>query len=254
MTKANFAACLKIVLGHEGGYVDNPKDPGGATNRGITLRTLAEWRGISPWSQLSKDEVKALGLEETEAIYRARYWDAVAGDRLPKGLDLAVFDFAVNSGPMRAVKYLQAALGVAQDGIVGPVTLGAVRTVENDGGIKALIRAISDRRLGFLRTLTIFSIFGTGWTRRVTDVRRQAIAMRPINESENTQSKGNAKMDILSGYKTYIVGVLMLVSAIAQMAGVDLPGFEGQTAMQLLIEGLAVIFLRKGVETTSAGS
>ncbi len=254
MTKANFTACLDIVLDHEGGYSDHPSDPGGATNRGITRRTLADWRGISPWWQLSKDEVRALGLEETKAIYRARYWDRIAGDALPQGLDLAVFDFAVNSGPVRAVGYLQAALGVARDGIVGPITLGAVRAVEARGAIGPLIRILSKRRLGFLRTLGIFSVFGTGWTRRVADTQAQALAMRPAGETHSSQSKGQTNMDIFSGYKTYIVGILMLVTAIAEMAGVDLPGFDGQSAMQLLMEGLAIVFLRKGIKTDTTAS
>jgi hypothetical protein len=117
-----FAACLEEVLWHEGGYADNPRDPGGATNLGITIATLGEWRGRA----VTKADVKALTREEAAAIYRARYWKRVRGDALPAGLDLAVFDFAVNSGPARAVKALQRELGVAQDGLVGPVTLGAL--------------------------------------------------------------------------------------------------------------------------------
>ena len=249
MAKSNFAACLKIVLAHEGGFADHPADPGGATNRGITLRTLAEWRGVSPWWALDKDAVRALGLGETREIYRARYWDAVAGDELPKGLDLAVFDFAVNSGPARAVRTLQALLGVAEDGVVGPVTLGAVAERAGKGGGANLIRELCARRLGFLRTLTIFPIFGTGWTRRVADTEARALSMCPSSQSELTEPKGQSPMDLFSGYKTYIVGVFMLVTAIAQLAGVDLPGFEGQSAMQLLMEGLAVVFLRQGIKT-----
>lgn len=249
MTKANFSACLDIVLRHEGGYVDHPRDPGGATNLGITRKTLAEWRGVSPWWQLAKDEVKGLGVEEAKAIYRARYWDRIAGDELPKGLDLAVFDFAVNSGPVRAVATLQAVLKVRRDGIAGPITLGAAKALAAEGGTKELIRAICDQRLGFLRALSTFAVFGTGWTRRVADTRTQALAMRPVSETIPSQPKGQWTMDFLSGYKTYIVGVLMVVTAIAEIAGVNLPGLEGQSAMQLLMEGLAVIFLRKGVKT-----
>lgn len=250
MVKSNFAACLKIVLAHEGGFADHPADPGGATNRGITLRTLAEWRGVSPWWALAKDEVRALGRDETRAIYRARYWDVMAGDELPKGLDLAVFDFAVNSGPARAVRHLQALIGVAEDGVVGPVTLGAV--AEYEAGTASLIRGLCARRLGFLRTLKIFPVFGTGWTRRVADTEQKALCMRPAKETELIEPKGQSPMDLLSGYKTYIIGAFMLVTAIAQLAGVDLPGFEGQSAMQLLMEGLAVVFLRRGVANTTS--
>ncbi len=252
MTKANFNACLKIVLEHEGGYVDHPKDPGGATNLGITRRVLAEWRGISPWTNLSKQEVRALGLDEAAAIYRARYWDAVAGDQLPRGLDLVIFDFAVNSGPARAIRYLQAALGTKPDGIVGPATLTAVRDAWQSSGTAKLIGILSARRLGFLKQLNTFPVFGTGWTRRVADTEKRALAMRPASEIPSPQTKGHAKMELLNGYKTYIVGTLMLVTAIAQMAGVDLPGFEGQSSMQLLMEGLAIVFLRKGLKSDAA--
>ena len=249
MAKANFAACLDVVLAHEGGYVDHPDDPGGATNRGITRRTLAEWRGIAPWSDLPKSEVRSLGMNETRDIYRARYWDAVAGDDLPAGLDLAVFDFAVNSGPPRAVRYLQAALGVYEDGTAGPITLGAVTAAANRGHVAALIRTLSARRLVFLRSLRIFPVFGKGWTRRVAETETAALAMRPVSESASSKTKGLSEMNIMSGYKTYLVGAFMLVSAVAQLAGVDLPGFEGQSALQLLTEALAIIFLRKGIDS-----
>lgn len=254
MAKSNFAACLKVVLDHEGGYSDHPSDPGGATNRGITRRALAEWRGISPWWDLSKQAVKALGPDETRDIYRARYWDAVCGDELPAGLDLAVFDFGVNSGPSRAVGHLQAALGVRRDGIVGPVTLGAIQRAEAENRISDLIRTVSTRRMSFLKTLSIFPVFGAGWTRRVADTEIRALGMRPDTDLRSQPNKGHTNMNILSGYKTYIVGVLMLVTAIAQIAGVDLPGLEGQSAMQLLMEGLAVVFLRKGMTSDTNAS
>ncbi|MBU1176164.1 MAG: hypothetical protein KKH72_12240 [Alphaproteobacteria bacterium] len=251
MAKANFEACLAVVLAHEGGYADHPDDPGGATNRGITRRTLAEWRGVSPWWALDKSAVKALGLEETRAIYRARYWDTVAGDDLPMGVDLAVFDFAVNSGPARAVRLLQAELGIAEDGIAGPVTRAAARAAATAGHAKALVAGLSDRRLAFVKSLSAFPTFGRGWTRRVDDTRTRALAMCP-RATATSPTKGPREMDIFSGYKTYIVGALMLITAIAQMAGVDLPGVEGQSAMQLLMEGLAVVFLRKGIKTDAA--
>ena len=258
MAKSNFIACLDVVLAHEGGYVDHPDDPGGATNRGITRRTLADWRGVSPWSDLPKSAVRTLGLKETRDIYRARYWNRVAGDELPAGLDLTVFDFAVNSGPPRAVRYLQAALGVYEDGVPGPITLRAVADAAQKGRVAALIRTLSARRLGFLRSLKIFPVFGRGWTRRVAETEAAALAMCPAAESKASRTKGLSDMDILSGYKTYIVGAFMLVSAIAQLAGVDPSrparlrlGQHGKSALQLLMESLAVIFLRKGIDASA---
>lgn len=125
MAESRFERCLAEVLAREGGYVDNPADPGGATNMGITHKTLARWRRVSPWWDLPKSAVRALEREEAACIYRALYWDICRGDALPAGIDLATFDFAVNSGPERALRTLQAVLGVAVDAIVGPETLAS---------------------------------------------------------------------------------------------------------------------------------
>src|SRR3954447_9587673 len=102
MARDAFANCLAFVLEEEGGYSDMPGDPGGATNMGITRATLADWRG----APVSKDDVLSLERDEAAAIYRRRYWDAIRGDELPAGLDLALFDDAVNSGPRMAVRDL----------------------------------------------------------------------------------------------------------------------------------------------------
>jgi lysozyme family protein len=168
MAAASFEAALAVVLAHEGGYVDHPSDPGGATNRGITRATLAGWRG----RPVSKAEVRALGRDEAAAIYRARYWNAVRGDDLPAGLDLAVFDFAVNAGPGRAIRTLQQVLGVRQDGAIGPQTLAACQA---DSAL--LIRALGVARLAFHRRLPTFATFGKGWTRRIRAVEREALAL-----------------------------------------------------------------------------
>src|SRR4051794_6510465 len=112
MARANFDACLAFVLEEEGGYSDMPGDPGGATNMGIARATLAAWRG----APVSKDDVLSLERDEAVAIYKTLYWNAVGGDDLPPGLDLALFDDAVNSGPRQASRDLQRALGVAVDG------------------------------------------------------------------------------------------------------------------------------------------
>lgn len=166
-TSSRFQACLAEVLKHEGGYVDHPADPGGATNRGITFATLADWRGTA----ITKDDVRNLTVAEAGAIYRKNYWDKVRGDALPPGVDLATFDAAVNSGPARAAKWLQQALGVAQDGAIGPLTLAAVAKAEP----AALVGEICDARMAFLRSLSTWPTFGKGWTRRVDEVRAAAL-------------------------------------------------------------------------------
>ena len=126
MASANFSRALDAVLRHEGGYADHPADPGGATNLGITRATLVRWRG----RPVSRAEVKALTRGEAAKIYRAFYWDEIAGDELPPGVDFAVFDYCVNSGPGRAARTLQSAAGVRPDGRIGKITLAAVNAHE----------------------------------------------------------------------------------------------------------------------------
>lgn len=163
-----FEACLDHVLQHEGGYVDHPRDPGGATNMGITIGTLSDWLG----RPATRAEVRDLSRETAAAIYRARYWQAVQGDSLPVGLDLVLFDYAVNSGPGRAVRTLQAVLGVAMDGAIGPVTLAALAGRDRE----QLIREVCARRLAFLRSLSTYDAFGRGWERRVAAIEAAALA------------------------------------------------------------------------------
>jgi lysozyme family protein len=241
MDNGRFETCLAQVLRHEGGYVDHPADPGGATNMGITHRTLARWRQVSPWWDLPKAAVKALTRGEAGAIYRALYWNACRARDLPDGIDLAVFDYAVNSGPDRAVRTLQAALGVVVDGQVGPLTLAAAGRAD----ARQVINALCDRRLGFLKALSTFPIFGRGWTSRVASVRAAALAAAPASIPTST---GDRPMDILAGYKTYIVAAFMLLAGLAQMLGVELPALDGGAAGNLVLEALAILFLRRGLK------
>lgn len=164
--KDTFQRAMPHVFQIEGGYVDHPKDPGGATNKGITIRTLSAWRG----RPVSKGEVKNLSSEEASAIYRAQYWDKISGDKLPAGLDYALFDFAINSGVSRAAKFIQRIVGVKQDGIIGAQTLAAIGRYET----LSLINRLCDERLAWLKGLSTWSTFGRGWARRVEHVRETA--------------------------------------------------------------------------------
>lgn len=168
MAKSTFDSALALVLDLEGGFADHPRDPGGATNRGITRATLAGWRG----RPVSKTDVKELSAREAGAIYRGRYWDAVAGDDLPPGLDLTVFDYAVHSGPVRALRSLQTVLGLPEDGRIGPKTIAAAAACEP----RETIRTLTRERLRILRGLPTWSVFGRGWTSRTTRVEAQALA------------------------------------------------------------------------------
>lgn len=164
----NFERALKLVLAHEGGWADHPKDPGGATMKGVTLATFRQF--VKPGA--TKDDLRKITDAQLAQVYRRHYWDVVKADQLPDGLDYAVFDYAVNSGPGRAAKHLQAVLGVAQDGIIGPATLAAANAPTAD-----VIKALCARRMTFLRGLKTWSTFGKGWERRVTGVRAEALAM-----------------------------------------------------------------------------
>lgn len=159
----------------EGGYVDHPRDPGGATNLGVTIATLRAWRK----RPVSKADVKALTKEEATAIYKAQYWDKVAGDDLPAGLDYAMFDFGINSGPSRAVKFLQQILGVKADGVIGVMTLEAVR----QHPVNYLISELCNSRIAWLRRLKTWDTFGKGWTRRIEHVRATALSFASSNDA-----------------------------------------------------------------------
>ncbi|MET3926174.1 glycoside hydrolase family 108 protein [Devosia sp. 2618] len=249
MAKTRFELCLDAVLRHEGGYVDHPSDPGGATNMGITHKTLARWRNVSPWWKLSKDAVRALQRAEAARIYRASYWERSKAGQMPAGLDLALFDFAVNSGPDRAIRALQAELGVVADGQVGPLTLDAIKTYAGRKGLGALIVALCDRRMSFLKRLSTFTTFGKGWTSRVSAIRRVALSVAGTTASPSTSFTTRSMiMALLSGYKTYIVAALMLLAGVAQLLGIDLPALDGSSAGHLIMEALAVLFLRKGLK------
>lgn len=167
--EARFARCLTFVLRHEGGFVDHPRDPGGATNFGITLATLAAHREAA----VTAEEVRALTREEAAEIYRARFWTPLRGAELPPGLDLMVFDFGVNAGPGRSARLLQRAAGVTADGSIGPITLGAVRAAQPE----VLIAALAEARGAHYRALPHADAFGRGWARRTEEARVAALAM-----------------------------------------------------------------------------
>lgn len=169
MTASNFERVLPLVLKHEGGWADDPDDPGGATMRGITIATYAAYRG----RPVTKAELRAITDREIAEIYRRRYWDVVRADELPSGLDYAVFDAAVNSGSARAARWLQAAVGATADGKVGPQTLAAAKVAPPQGAIDRLC----DGRLAFMRALKTWPKFGRGWARRVADVRAEAMRL-----------------------------------------------------------------------------
>lgn len=158
----NFPSCVAFTLSHEGGFSNDPRDPGGATNLGITAGTLAHWRG----TPVTAADVRALGQTEAAAIYRASYWNACHCGELPLGIDLMIFDFGVNAGPGTSVRELQEAVGVTQDGMVGPDTEGAARRVADEAAYD-LINVLREAHETHYRSLRGFPVFGRGWLRRL---------------------------------------------------------------------------------------
>ena len=165
----NFEECLALVLKHEGGYVNNPKDPGGMTNLGVTKKVWEEYVG----HPVDEAAMRALGPADVARLYKKNYWDKIKGDALPRGVDYACFDLAVNSGVGRAAKFLQQAVGANPDGAIGPATLDAVEKADP----RSLATEICDLRLNFLQSLPTWSTFGKGWGRRVAEVEKTAFEM-----------------------------------------------------------------------------
>jgi len=167
--KSNWDRCFEMVIIHEGGYTDNPIDPGGSTNWGCTKAVWEQYVG----HPVTKDDIKALTKDDVKPLYKHRYWDAIHGDALPSGLDYCIFDCAINSGVNRAAKFIQEIVGVPTDGAIGNNTISAIVQINP----VTLINEFSDKRQFFLESLKTFATFGKGWTRRVQEVRNKSLDM-----------------------------------------------------------------------------
>lgn len=178
--KNTFLKVMPWVFEEEGGYVDHPKDPGGATNLGITHRTLSAWRG----RPVTKQDVKNLTRQEAQNIYKSEYWDQVRGDRLPAGLDYSLFDYGINSGPSRSARELQTIVGVTPDGIIGSQTIEAIKKFD----LKTLINKFAAARIAFLRRNKNWKTFGKGWTIRVERVRKRSLSLVDDSTSKDIKA------------------------------------------------------------------
>ena len=188
--RENIQSSLKHVLVHEGGYVDHPQDPGGATNKGVTLAVFQHFFG----SSMGKDDLRAITDEQLEIIYKTGYWDKCRCDDLPNGVDYVVFDQAVNSGPGRSAKWLQQVIGATVDGGIGPKTIAAaLQSVPEQ-----VINEMCDERLAFLRRIkngALWETFGRGWQHRVEDVRTHGIRLATgvsgdLDQAPDPEDKG----------------------------------------------------------------
>lgn len=165
----NFKECLEFVLKHEGGWSDHPRDPGGATMKGVTLAVYQEFLGRN----VSKEELRNIPDSHLFDIYKILYWDKVRCDHLPVGIDLVVFDMAVNSGVSRSARILQRCVGAVADGIIGPRTIALVKGIPP----KDVVEKFSDGRENFYKSLSTFDTFGRGWLRRTGECEDKALQM-----------------------------------------------------------------------------
>jgi lysozyme family protein len=204
----NFARSLALVLKSEGGWSDNPADPGGATMKGVTLATF---RRRHP--NATKADLRAISNDDLASIYRDGFWKPVNGDGLASGVDLVTFDASVNSGPGRALGWLKASVG---------------------GSDVETVKRICARRLSFMQGLKIWKTFGKGWARRVAAIEAKGVAWAmaiPGNEqvvkktlqNESTsiakkaanQGKGAGGIAVAGGGSGHATGSLVLFLAIA---------------------------------------
>ena len=165
-----FEACLPVILASEGGFVDDPADPGGATNLGVTRATLSRWLG----RPATLADIEGLTPARVAPLYRARYWNPAHAGDCPAGVDLMVFDEAVNQGVGRALASLQSALCVTADGAFGPATQAALGAAMDPA---QLIRAIAANREAHYRALPTFTRFGRGWLARLHRTTDLALGM-----------------------------------------------------------------------------
>ncbi|MDX9843916.1 MAG: glycosyl hydrolase 108 family protein [Aquabacterium sp.] len=154
----NFDKAFERLIGHEGGYVNDPRDPGGETKFGISKRSYPA------------EDIKGLTLERAKAIYRRDFWGAAGCDAVPDAMRFDLFDMAVNSGPVTAIKTLQRSAGVTPDGLLGPITLRAL----SGAPAPRLVARFNGHRLDFMTDLKTWSVFGKGWAKRVASNLKEA--------------------------------------------------------------------------------
>lgn len=165
----NFDASLDFVLKEEGGFVNDPRDSGGMTNLGVTKVVWEAWVG----HPVDERVMRNLTPEYVKPMYEQKYWKPSGCDTLPKGLDYAVFDFAVNAGPGRSVKTLQQSIGCVPDGMLGPRVISALA----NSNIRNVVEKFCAAREDYYKSLKTFPVFGKGWLARTERVKFNALAM-----------------------------------------------------------------------------
>lgn len=205
MTAATYPAAMTHLRRDEGGYVNHPRDPGGATNHGVTQAVYDAFRKRLG---LAVRSVKLITEAEVAAIYHTQYADKVRYNDLPAGVDYATLDAAVNSGVSRGAKWLQLSVGVAADGQVGTLTVAAAKSADS---VKT-VQAICSRRLSFVRSLKTWTTFGKGWSRRIAGVEANAVKMAVV-------ARGGSKDSVSETLKAEAVTAAKNASSQKTLAG-----------------------------------
>lgn len=248
--QSNCQNCIDRTLVYEGGKVDDPRDPGGRTNEGITQAT---YNAYLREKSLPPADVYNITDAQVQAIYVEHFWNIIQGDQLPAGVDFATYDAAVNSGPGRATIWLQQALGDKYtgtvDGVMGSKTLQAIEDYDD---MTALVQAICSHRLGTLQKLSTWATFGKGWSARIASVQKASVAMVAGSPTPNpvdvSSVNGNKKAPIIIPQSTttrVVVNTTTVVTGagtIASQAATQLTPISTQFPhwhwLQALIGGL----------------
>lgn len=262
-TDSPFANALEHVLAMEGGMSDDPYDPGGPTNKGITLGVYADWKGqrLSASTRANLlSALKAIPDKEVEQIYRQRYWDKAGCDQLPAAVALMHFDTAVNQGPGTAVRILQETIGTAADGIIGPLTLKALRAMP----VETILRGYAENRRQRYRIIPHFWRFGRGWLKRVdktlalasqmaTSTRQSPIGKGDGTMEQATKDDGKWWGNSMTIWGAITTGLAAILPVAGKILGLELSselvtqlGSQAVTAAQAIIALLGTMMTIAG--------
>ena len=186
MAAGNAQEAMLRTIREEGGYVDHPKDPGGATKYGVTIYT-ARINGLDKDGDgdIDKRDVQLLTIEDAVAVYRRGYWNKLQADFLPSGVDIAAYDYGINSGTSRPAKAMQAIVGGLEvDGVIGPISLAAIHEWCDKRSGDEMVNRLCDQRLAFMQRARhpvtkalLWPTFGDGWSKRVARIRKEALIL-----------------------------------------------------------------------------
>lgn len=235
MVASSWDEAIRAVLADEGGYSNHPSDPGGPTNWGITLADARHfWK-----ADATADDVRAMPLKVATEIYRAHYWDAIAGDRLPAGVDYALFDYGVNSGIARAGKVLRRLLSL--DPRTYAITDEVIAAVAKRDAL-ALVRALCAERRAFLKSLKTWPVFGRGWSRRVDHVEKVALSLARSEALTVPSAPTSAEASPAPVAIKSVIAALLTATAGAAAAIRNLDPLVGLAVLIAFCAGAGVIY------------